>query len=100
MEYSKFKEITNAIKQQDQVISKLYKQKVDLLDLVDPYHAIITNLIKEIYGEVGYDWWSWFCYENNFGTGKLEAWDKEGKPICYNLKSLWEYLETQKTNNE
>ena len=82
MEYSKFKEITNAIKQQDQVISKLYKQKVDLLDLVDPYHTIISSLIKEIYGEVGYDWWSWFCYENDFGQKGLEAFDENEKYNC------------------
>jgi len=100
MKYSKFQEITNAIKKQDKVISKLYKQKVDLLDFVDPYHVIISELIKEIYGEVGYDWWSWFCYENDFGEGKLEAWDETKKPICYDLKSLWEYLETQKPNKK
>ena len=91
--------MVNAMQAQDDVVSELYKVKVDLMDFVDPYHILIANLLTEIYGPIGYDWFSWFCYENDFGKGKLEAWDETKKPICYNLKSLWEYLETLKTNN-
>lgn len=98
MTYEKFEKIINAMQAQDTIVSDLYKDKIDLMDFVDPYYAIIFDLIKEIYGEFGYDWFSWFCYENNFGAGKLEAWDEADKPICYNLESLWEYLETQKPN--
>jgi len=42
------------------------------------------------------DWWSWFCYENDFGQKGLEAWDADKKPICYDLKSLWEFLDANK----
>jgi hypothetical protein len=69
-----------------------------LIDFVDPYHGIIHSLIREIYGDEGLDWWSWFCYENDFGRGTLEAWDENETPICYDLKSLWEYLEKIKRN--
>ena len=61
MTYERFLKVTLSIKKQDEVISDLYKQKVDLLDFVDPYHVIILELIQEIYGEEGYDWFSWFC---------------------------------------
>ena len=99
MTYEKFQEMVNALQAQDDVVSKLYKVKVDLLDFVDPYHQLIASLLTEIYGPAGCDWWSWFCYENDFGNGKLEAWDENETPICYDLKSLWEYLETLKSNN-
>jgi hypothetical protein len=93
MTYERFLKVTLSIKKQDEVISDLYKQKVDLIDFVDPYHVIILELIQEIYGEEGYDWWSWFCYENDFGQKGLEAFDENEKPICYSFESLWEFLE-------
>lgn len=93
MTYERFLKVTLSIKKQDEVISDLYKQKVDLLDFVDPYHEIISELIKEVYGEEGYDWWSWFCHENDFGQKGLEAFDENENPICYGFESLWEFLE-------
>jgi len=72
------------------------------IEFVDRYHEIISTLIKEIYGEEGYDWYSWFCYENDYGRkewstkdGKIEysATNEKGDPICYSFETLWEYLE-------
>ena len=96
MTYERFLKVTLSIKKQDEIISDLYKQKVDLIDFVDPYHIIILELIKEIYGEEGYDWWSCFCYENDFGQKGLEAFDENKNPICYSFESLWEFLENMK----
>jgi hypothetical protein len=93
MTYKKFKNIILQLQKQDRKVSDLYKQKVDLMDFVDPYQIIIAELIKEIYGEEGYDWFSWYCYENNYGQQNLGAWDKNKNLICYDHKSLWEYLE-------
>lgn len=96
MTYERFLKVTLSIKKQDEVISGLYQQKVYLLDFIDPYHVIILELIQEIYGEEGYDWWSWFCYENDFGQKGLEAFDENKNPICYSFESLWEFLENMK----
>jgi hypothetical protein len=93
MTYESFLKVILQLQKQDRVISELYKHKVDLLDFVDPYHNIITELIKSIYGEKGYDWFSWFCYENDFGQKGYEAWDENKNRICYSHESLWEYLE-------
>lgn len=93
MTYENFLEVITAIEKQDKAVSALYDLKVDLIEWTDPYGAIIGKLLKEIYGEEGVDWFNWYCYENNFGTGGLEAWDENKNPICYNTKSLWEYLE-------
>ena len=93
MKYENFLKVITAIEKQDNLVSALYDLKVDLIDWTDPYSSIIGELIKEIYGEEGVDWFNWYCYERNFGKHELDAWDENGEPICYDVKSLWEYLE-------
>jgi hypothetical protein len=99
MTYEKFDKIVNAIKENSENIHELYKKKIDLIEFVDPYEKIIAELIEEIYGEEGYDWFSWFVYEIDESKVSKEnprAWDKDDNPICYDRKSLWEYLEANK----
>lgn len=118
MKYSKFRKLIERQKELSKTIDDLYKLKVDLIEFTDGYHYIIMNLIKEIYGDEGYDWYSWFCYENEYGNkdwskapcykkndkGDLEkiydtgedrfgAYDEKGNPICYSVYTLWEFLE-------
>ena len=118
MTYESFLKVLLGLQKQDRVINKLYKLNVDVMDFADPYHEIISTLIKEIYGEEGYDWFSWYCYENDYGQkdwskhpsykmnddGKMEleyeagkvrhgAYDENGNPICYSAESLYQYLE-------
>jgi hypothetical protein len=117
MEYSTFSQIVLRLKAHDEKIQKLYKMGVDLIDFQDELQTIITLLIKEVYGEEGEDWFSWFCYESDYGekdwskhdsykmvdgvmtkihdAGELRygATDKDGNPICHSIQSTWEYLE-------
>lgn len=93
MTYERFLKITTTLKMQDEVVHDLYERKVNLIEFVDPYHQVITELIKEVYGDEGYDWWSWFCYESEYGTKGMQAWDENKNSICYDYKSTWEYLE-------
>lgn len=102
MEYEEFLKVALGLQQEGRVVSDLYDRKVDLIEFSDQYHAIISTLIKSIYGEKGLDWFQWFCYENDFGqktwTGKdgepgHAATDENGEPICYSFESLWEFLE-------
>jgi hypothetical protein len=120
MTYETFLKITLTLQKADRDIQDLYKKKVDLLEFVEPYHDIIMRLIREVYGEEGADWYSWFCYENDFGqkdwskikkfmiNGNLEdresaaeygAYDEKGNPICYSFESTWEYLENNYNKN-
>lgn len=94
MTYERFLKITISLKKQDEAVSALYDSKVDLLEFVDPYHSVVAELIEEVYGKEGYDWWSWFCYESDYGTKGIGAWDEKGNPICYSFESTWEYLES------
>ena len=93
MTYENFLKITLELQKQERIVDNLYKNNIVLLEFIDPYHGLIHLLIKEIYGEEGVDWFSWFCYENDYGQGTLEAWDENKNPICYDFKSLWEFLE-------
>jgi hypothetical protein len=96
MTYENFLKVILQLQKQDRIIDNLYKNNVDLIEFVDPYYVIIQTLMKEIYGEEGVDWFSWFCYENDFGTKGLEAWDENKNPICYSHETLWQYLEELK----
>jgi hypothetical protein len=99
MKLEKFIEIVDLLKKQTEVTNQLYKLNVDLVEFADPYESVITILIKEIYGAEGYDWFSWFCYELDFGDkvskDNPRAWDKDENPICYDLESLWNHLESE-----
>ena len=96
MKYENFLKLTLGLQRQDRIVEELYKYKVDLIEFVDPYHEIISALVKEIYGEEGYDWFCWFCYENEYGQKGLEAFDENQNRICYSHETLWELLESLK----
>lgn len=96
MTLEKFKEFIQLLKEADEQVSAAYKVKVDLIDFVDVYHGVITLLLNEIYGEEGSDWFSWWVYENNFGTGGLEAYDENDKVILKTIEELWEFLEEKR----
>lgn len=118
MTYEAFLKVVLNLQRQDLVLSKAHKLKINIIDFVDPYHDIIMTLVTEIYGEGGYEWFSWFCYDSEYGQrdwskqdsyrtdeeGKMVlahkvgevrfgATDEKGNPICYSIESLWEYLE-------
>jgi hypothetical protein len=99
MTYETFLKITLTLQKADRELHELSKRRVDLLDFVDPYHDIIALLIREVYGEEGADWYSWFCYENDFGHKGMGAWDENKNPICYSFESTWEYLEKNYNKN-
>jgi len=123
MEFEKFDKIVTALKKHDENVTAAYQLKIDLIDFCDPLQVIVSELMKGIYGEEGYDWFSWFCYENDYGekdwakggrpvhvkkedgTWTTEehkdgygAHDENGEPICHTVKATWEYLETNYTN--
>lgn len=118
MKYENFLKVIMTQRKLEQQVHKAYKLKIDLMDFVDEYNVINKILLTEIYGEQGYDWYSWFCWESDYGEkdwSKLPRLDKQndgsfatvehtdvvngatdenGNPICYSFQSLWEYLES------
>jgi hypothetical protein len=54
----------------------------------------IFNLtILSHYTQEGADWVSWFVYETNYGQKDMKGRDENKNPICYDVKSLHEYIE-------
>lgn len=101
MKFETFSSIIERLKTQSKVVGELYSMKIDLIEFIDPYHTIISDMLKEEYGSEGIDWWNWFCYEKDFGERTdLEAFDADNPfhPICRDVKELWELMEECKNN--
>ena len=96
MTFAKFERLTSMMVNQSTTMDHAYKLKIDLLDFVDDYSTLISELWSVILTNEGVDWFSWFMYEKNYisdgiGNSKLTAYD-DGKEICEDLPKLYEYL--------
>jgi hypothetical protein len=91
MPYKTFAEIIKKLKNHSKLISDAYTLGIDLIGLNEDLDKIISLLFQEIYGKNGYEWIEWFVYERK--GSEFQAWDENKKPICYSVKSLWEYVE-------
>ena len=98
MTFERFSNIIQYLKAQQERVRALYENRIDVIDFTNDYELVITELLKEVYGEEGYDWFSWYCYETDFGEKMSKedprAWDEDKNPICYDLESLWQHLES------
>lgn len=96
MNREQFKEIINKLKLISEYSSEYYKFGIDLyggkFPILDSVYSVISLLFEAIYSEEGYDWISWFCYENDFGLNGLEATDDD-RPICQTVDELYDYIE-------
>ncbi len=52
------------------------KYQIDLINYEDDYETVITTLLKEVFNEEQYEWFEWFCWENDFGQ---KEWKQEIK---------------------
>ncbi len=122
MTYENFIEQLLAYRKFYRDTSKLYEMGFDFMEgkfkLTEPVDMMLKSCIKSHYGEQGWDWVSWFIYESDWGEkdwktlpvykrnsdGAMElvidserhgATDENGNPICYDIKSLWEYIEKE-----
>jgi len=121
MEYQHFITLLLSYKKFSEDMRSLYEIGFDLsegkFNLAHPMELILGAAIQSHYGDQGWDWVSWFIWESDYGTkdwtseftykqnedGTVEkvegnsdgfgAHDSDGKPICYSIDSLWEYLE-------
>jgi hypothetical protein len=87
-----FKKIIESLQSNIDRERSLYKLGLDLINFTESYDVIISLLFKEIYGTTGNEWIEWYCYENDFGRGKLKAYDGNIE-IMKSVDELWKYLE-------
>ena len=100
MTFKEFKKIIKTYKQTSKHFDELYQLGFDFLENEKfPVWAGLDKLLQltfeSHYNEQGVDWISWFIYDNNYGNKGLEAIDGI-VPICYDLKSLHEYIKQYK----
>ena len=122
MTYEHFEKLMNANKEYHEKMQKMYDIGIEFkgeLEFMLCIDRIIDTAITSEYGEEGAETILWFIYDNEWGkkdwrgdtwgydqkgkivkiAGNVDGYgmhNKDGNPICYDLKSLWEYLEGNK----
>jgi hypothetical protein len=125
MEYKKFEKMVELLKAHEQKVNSAYDLKIDLIDFTDDLQSVVSILLEEAYGKEGLDWFDWFRFESDYGdkkwknvpvyekgpdgklvevkgkkASKYGAHDEKGNPICYSVKSTWEFLEENYGKNK
>ncbi len=118
MQYSSFLSLVMGFKKISEDCSELYDIGVNILDgkysITTTAEKILSEVFTAEYGEEGWEWVSWFIFENNYGEkdwssqpcydsegnllyekGEVRygATDEKGNSICYSYESTWKYLE-------
>lgn len=93
MEYEKFEKIILNLQKTYDHANILYSYGIDITEVTDNLHTIISDLLGIIFTDDGKDWIDWFMYEKEFGKREdLKAWDENKNEIAYDIKSLYELL--------
>ena len=99
MKLEVFTEILNKLRKQSDKEHALYVLDVDVSNLSDDYMSVINILLEIYYGKEGADWISWYLWERD-PLGSIDQATDDGKPICYDIKSLWEEVEQCRLDNK
>lgn len=92
MNFAEFKQLIEGLQADHDRTKALYDLQVDMINY-DETKKVINLLSRAAFGPKGWEWIEWWCWENDFGAKKLEAFDKDKNLICYDLESLYEHLE-------
>jgi len=99
MKLEVFTEILNKLRKQSDKEHALYVLDIDTINFSDNYTSVINILLEVYYGKDGADWISWYLYERDPVGTIDQATTNDGKPICYDVKSLWEEVEQCRLDN-
>jgi hypothetical protein len=122
MKLEHFEKLLNEYRKASGMISELHDIGVDLMEgrykLSDSLYNMFIYSLDAHYTDMGVDWVTWFIYENDWGEkdwktvplyernsdGTMElvmdserpgATDENGNLICYDIQSLWQYIEKE-----
>jgi hypothetical protein len=97
MTYENFLKALFAYKKVSESLSELHYIGMDFYEgkyqLASLHQELFESVFESHYTTEGIEWIDWFVYDNNWGTGGLEATDSDGSPIAHSYESLWELLE-------
>ena len=91
MTYEQFLSIILNIQKADVMNDKLYALGVRLDETLSPLHVAIEILMETYFGKEGAEWISWYCWDNRFGAGGLQATIEDVR-VCHTLESLYEVV--------
>ena len=100
MKLEVFAEILNKLRKQSDKQDALYDLDVDLINFSDDHNSVIDILLEVYYGKEGADWIAWYLWERDPVGTIDQATTSDGKPICYDIKSLWEEVEQCRLENK
>ena len=100
MKLEVFTEILNKLRKQSDKEHALYELDIDTINFSDNYSSVINILLEVYYGKEGTDWIYWYLYERDPVGTIDQATTNDGKPICYDIKSLWEEVEQCRLDNK
>jgi hypothetical protein len=99
MTRKEFTELLKIYEDFSENVSTLYDIGLDLMEGKYPITTHVDKLLKlsitSHWGDKGWDWVSWFVYENEYGDKGHKAWDTDGTSICYSVDTLYDYLQKE-----
>lgn len=91
--YDRFLEIGLRLQKINKRSLDLYQNyQIDLINYEEDYEYVIDSLLREVFTEEQYEWFSWFCWDNDFGQKGLEAYDANKNLICQSWEQLYDCL--------
>ena len=101
MKLEVFKDVVNKLQEQQKILDNTYNAGIDIANLFDPINYVVSHLMGSIYGIVGLDVFSWWCYEKEWGTREdITMTDENDKTLCNNIEELHVYLESLDNKQE
>lgn len=90
-DFTRFIEIET---ERQEKIDKLYHMDIDMIQFFEPFYEREKILLKYIYDEEGINWIEWYLFERpRLPEGEHHAWDENENPICYDIPSLYSFVE-------
>lgn len=93
MKLEVFQTIIETLERQERQTIEIAKLGIDLLEFNEDWLQAVHLALYAYYGKEGGEWISWYLYERPVSLDEPAARDKDGNPICYDIPSLWKYVE-------
>lgn len=100
MKLETFKVLVEKLKIQQQKERAAYQIGIDLLELTNTFHEVISILVGSYYGKEGLEIFEWWCFEKDWGSREdLTMRDKDNNELCKTIEGLHEYLEKNRCDD-
>jgi hypothetical protein len=97
MTLEQFKKLIDLHRQVRKELSELNDMGFDFFEgafkLSDHFENMMEIVVTTNFGELGWEWVSWFIYETAYQSNKkYEAYDENSELICQDVEGLYNYI--------